>query len=247
MRIITTLLAFLLLTSLTAQVEVNNGKWGRKGPRVRGNGDLVTQSRDIDGFTGVKACCSMKVELTEGPFSVRIEAESNLQAFVRTEVKGDRLEIGYTEEANFKSTEPIRVFISLPKLETLRVSSSSTVTSTNTFHGDKLAVDVSSSSHTTLSFIGERIAAEASSSATLTIEGEATEIAADASSSSRIDAGKLRSRDGDAKVSSSADVILNLQESLRARASSSGTVTYYGSPDDVISDTNSSGSVRSRN
>ena len=249
MKYLFLLLFALLALQLPAQVEVNNGGgwFGSRGERVRGNGDVQTVTRNIDGFTGVSACCSMDVELSEGAFSVRVEAESNLQDFVKTEVKGNRLEIGYTEEANFKSTEPINVFVTLPRLEYLKASSSSTVSSTNTFHGEGLEVDVSSSATARLKFIGESVTTDASSSATLVIEGEADEVRADASSSSRIDAGKLVSRDGQADVSSSADIILNLKESLKAKASSSGSVSYYGNPSKVDSDTNSSGSVRSRN
>ncbi len=237
----------LLFISLTAQVEVNNGWRGRNGERVRGNGEVTTLERDIDGFTGVSACCSMNVELAEGDFSIRIEAESNLQEFVKTEVKGDRLEVGYVSGANFKSTEPINVYITLPHLAYLKASSSSTVKGTNTFHGDDLEVDVSSSATASLAFEGRSVSTDASSSATLVIEGAADEFAGDASSSSRIDAGKLTAKHGKADVSSSADITLNVAESLRAKASSSGSVSYYGRPTDVNSDTNSSGSVRSKN
>ena len=247
MKIICTSLLLLLTLTISAQVEVNRGGWFGSGDRVKGNGDQVTRSRDIDGFTGVKACCSMDIELAEGPFNIRVEAESNLQEFIKTEVSGRRLEIGYTDDANFKSTEPIKVYVTLPKLEYLKASSSSTVTGTSDFHGDDLEVEVSSSATAVLTFIGEDVTTDASSSATLRLAGRANRIDADASSSSRIDAGKMETRDGRADVSSSADIILNLSESLRAKASSSGSVTYYGNPSEVNSDTSSSGSVRSRN
>ena len=247
MKTTLTACCLLLFFSLTAQVEVNNGWRGRNGDRVQGNGDVITEERDIDGFTGVSACCSMDIELAEGPFAIRIEAESNLQEFVKTEVKGDRLEVGYVSGANFKSTEPINVYITLPRLEYLKASSSSTVRGTNTFHGEDLEVDVSSSATASLAFVGKTVSTAASSSATLILEGEADAFEGDASSSSRIDAGKLTAKKGMADVSSSADIILNIAESLRAKATSSGSVSYYGNPSDVNSDTNSSGSVRSRN
>ncbi len=248
MKSITTLFLLLFVASLSAQVEVHNGgSWFGSRDRVKGNGDQIVQERSIDGFTGVRACCSMNVELAEGPFSVRVEAESNLQEFVKTEVRGNRLELGYVDNASFKSTKPINVYVTLPRLEYLKASSSSTVTSTNTFHGEDLEVEVSSSATAGLDFVGRRLTTGASSSGTLNLTGSVDRIEADASSSSRIDAGKMQSREGRADVSSSADIILNLSQSLRAKASSSGSVSYYGNPGDVNSDTSSSGSVRSRN
>lgn len=247
MKIFTTLVLLALLNSLSAQVEVNNGRWGRSGERVKGNGNVTTQARDIDGFTGISACCSMNIELSEGDFNVRVEAESNLQEFVKTDVKGGRLEIGYVSEANFKSTEPIRVYVTLPLIDYLKASSSATVSGKTAFQGKDLEVKVSSSALAELEFSGEEVTTDASSSATLILKGRATNIEAEASSSSRIDAGRMESKDGRAAVSSSADIVLNLKNSLKASASSSGSVTYYGSPTEVDSNTSSSGSVRSRN
>lgn len=247
MRTLFTLLLAFAFVSLSAQIEVNNGWRGRNGARVVGNGDVIMQERNIDGFTGVSTCCSMEVELSEGPFSVRVEAESNLQEFVKTEVKGGRLAVGWTDNANIKSKKSVTVYVTLPKLDYLKATSSSTVTSKTPFRGEDLEVIVNSSSTATLEFTGRKVQVDASSSADLYLSGSAASITAEASSSSKIDAGKMTADDGNADVSSSADIILNLTRSLKADASSSGSVTYYGDPSDVDSDTSSSGSVKKRN
>ena len=242
-------LCFCCLT-LSAQVEVNNGGWfgGLFGEdRVRGNGEVVDQNRDLDGFTGINTCCSFRVEVAEGDFNVRVEAESNLLEFIETEVRGRTLHIKYTDGANFKSTEPINVYVSLPELTGIDASSSSRVKGTTPFSGEDLELDVSSSANIIVEFTGDRVDLDASSSGRIEVRGSARRVTADASSASSIDAEELEAEDGVADVSSAANISLHTSKSLRADASSAGSVSYRGNPSELITDTSSAGKVRSRN
>ena len=244
------LISSLLLLStfiLSAQVEVNNGGWFNRGDRVKGNGDVTSQNRDLDGFTEVKTCCSFKVELTEGDFQVNVEAESNLLEFIETEVRGRTLHIKYTDKANFKSTEPINVYVSLPKLEGIDASSSSRVTGKTAFTGDDLKLNVSSSANILVEFTGDDVELDASSSGRIEVKGSANRVKADASSASAIDAEDLQAKEGVADVSSAANIYLHTTKSLRADASSAGSVSYRGNPSDVITDTSSAGRIKSKN
>ena len=248
--LLTTLIFCLGSLTLSAQVEVNNGNWFGGifgGDRVRGNGEVVEDNRALDGFTGIKTCCSFKVELAEGNFAVRVEAESNLLEFIETEVRGRTLHIKYTDDANFKSTEPITVYVSLPNLAGIDASSSSRVTGTTPFRGDNLELNVSSSANITVDFTGERVDLDASSSGQIKVRGSARRVTADASSASAINAEDLEAEDGVADVSSAASISLHTSKSLRADASSAGSVSYRGNPSELITDTSSAGRVRSRN
>ncbi|MCP9236081.1 head GIN domain-containing protein [Lewinella sp. JB7] len=250
MRILSLFFLLCATPSLSAQVEVNNGSWlGRfSGDRVTGNGDVITQERDLDGFTAIKTCCSFKVEVAQNDdFGVRVEAESNLQEFIETEVRGKTLHIKYSDDANFKSTEDILVFVSLPLLEGIDASSSSRVRGTTPFRGKDLDLDVSSSANITVEFSGDRVNLDASSSGKIEVRGAASRVTADASSASNIDAADLRAEDGVADVSSAASIKIHTTKTLRADASSAGSVHYSGNPGDVITDTSSAGRVRSSN
>lgn len=248
MKIFTLFALLLFATCLSAQVEVNNGGWfGFGSDRVKGNGDVVMDGRDIDGFTGVDACCSFRVELAQGPFEVRVEAESNLLEFIETTVRGKTLYVKYTDRANFKSTEPITVYVTLPDLELVDASSSSRITGTTPFTGKDLTLDVSSSADIELTFTGDRVQVDASSSGRIELKGKAERFRADASSAGKIAARDLSSDDAIADVSSGARIEVHVNNSLRADASSGGSVEYTGSPRDVNTDTSSGGSVRGRN
>jgi hypothetical protein len=248
MRFLPLFLLCFLTISLPAQVEVNRSSWFGGRDRVRGNGDLIEQRREVDDFTKVKTCCSFKVELRQSnDFDVRVEAESNLQEFIVTEVRGNTLHIKYTEDANFKSTKDIMVYVSLPRLKAVDASSSSRVTGMTPFRGDDLALDVSSSATIKVEFTGDEVALDASSSGRIEVRGSADKVRADASSSSVIEAEDLESQEGVADVSSAARINLHTTQKLRADASSAGSISYRGNPSDVITDTSSAGRVSSRN
>ena len=233
---------FLLLTvSLSAQNWWNSN-------RVKGNGDVTTEQRDGSGFTEIHTCCSFKVELTQDDdFDIRVEAESNLLEYIETEVRGNTLRIKMADNVSVNSTEPMRIYVSLPLLEQIQASSSSSVKGTNAFSGKDLEIDVSSSASVRLDFSGDDVNVDVSSSGSVNLEGSASEVKASASSSGSIDAREMKSETANAQASSAGSVTVYASQKVRARASSAGSVSYYGNPDNVDSDTSSAGRVRSRN
>lgn len=243
MRQLLTLLLLTIAFSLTAQHNYGNS-WNWRSEKIKGNGDVTTENRDISGFDGVTACCNINVELRQGSFAVKVEAESNLLEYIRTEVSGGRLEIGFTRNTNISAKEKITVYVSLPELEYVGGSSSSSIVSKSNFKGEDLELDVSSGAYIELDFSGERLYTDASSGGKIRIRGDASRIKADASSGARIDAGDFVAKTANAGASSGGGVTVNASEALNADASSGGSVRYNGSPANVNSDTSSGGSVR---
>ena len=81
---------------------------------VTGKGKIVTESRDISGFTQVKVLGSMDVEIISGDnYSVEVTDYENLLPHLKTELNGDKLEIGF--EGCIRNSRA-RVKITMPKL-----------------------------------------------------------------------------------------------------------------------------------
>ena len=243
MRHTFTLLLICLAFGLQAQQTYNSG-WGGRSTKVRGNGDVITEDRSVRSFSGVEVCCGLRVELREGDFDVKVEAESNIAEYVRTEVSGDRLEIGFKGKVNLKTTEDIVVYVSLPRLEYASVSSASKIIGKTSFRGEDLELNASSGAKVELEFSGDYVRAGASSGGKVSLAGTGSRIKANASSGGSVRAGDFTAKRGDANASSGGGVTLNVSEELEANASSGGGVKYYGAPANVDSDRSSGGSVR---
>ncbi|NJC27292.1 head GIN domain-containing protein [Neolewinella antarctica] len=233
------LLAFLSTTTLQAQ------NWGWNNKSVRGNGDVVTQTRSLKDFDGVKACCSFNVEITPGAnFSVEVEAESNLQEYIETEVSGSTLEIGFRNRVSINNKQKITVFVTMPVLEKIDASSSADIVTIGAFEGDRLRLESSSASSIKVTYTGNRVDVDASSSGKITVSGKAGTIDAEASSGSNVHAEGLEVKEASADVSSGAGIRINASERLDAEASSGGRIRYQGNPSSVNADASSGGTVK---
>lgn len=235
-------LALLLVGSLSLSAQ--NWGWG-SSKTIRGNGDLINETRDLREFDGVSACCNFEVIITQSSTqSVEIEAESNVMEYISTEVSGGRLEIGFKENVSLKNVKDIVITISMRELEYLGASSSAKIITKTAFDGRDLELDASSGSRITCAFAGEDIRANVSSGAKIILEGKGQSIKADASSGGNIRAKGFVAVEGEANASSGGGVEVQVTDELEADASSGGSVRYTGSVKDVDSDTSSGGSVR---
>lgn len=240
MRPILTLLLLLAIGSLSAQ------KWGNR-VKVKGNGDVVTKEREVRNFDGISACCSLNVELRKGSHAVKVEAESNIQEYIRTQVVGGRLEVGFKSNVNIQQTERITIYVSVPELTYIGASSSSKIEGRDNFTGEDLELDASSSATIEFAFSGNRVDADASSSGKIYLTGKGNRIKANVSSGAKIRAGKYMTKRARAGASSGGGVTIHASEEVIADASSGGSVRYSGSPSTIDSDTSSGGSVRRGN
>ena len=240
MRILFTLL--LVSTLSISGIHAQGWGWGKT---VRGNKEIVDQQRDLKDFDGIKACCSLKVELTQGSqFSVLVKAESNLQEYIETKVLGNTLEIGFKDRVSLKPTEDIEIYITMPELTEIDASSSADIFTKGTFRGEKIKLESSSGSYVKAMFTGGSVYVDASSGGDVVIKGKADYVKAEASSGARVNANDVTAKEGKAEVSSGANIRLNVTETLKADASSGGRVEYSGSPANVDSEASSGGSIR---
>jgi hypothetical protein len=239
MRQILTLL--LLTTAITLSAQ-----WGNR-KTIKGNGDVTTETRSAKGFDGVNTCCDIDVVLVQGNFNVRVEAESNLQEYIKTNVNGGRLEIGFKSNINVKSHEQVTVYVSLPELEFIGASSSGKVTTESRFSGEEMRLNVSSGAKIELDFSGDDLYANASSGGGIVLKGSSSRFKANVSSGGNVRAGSYESKDARCNASSGGGVTVKVSGQLDANASSGGHVRYIGNPSNVDSDTSSGGSVRRSN
>jgi hypothetical protein len=183
------------------------------------------QTYDLSGFDAVSVSSGIDAEIAVGPgYSVR--AESSAESLERIEIKvsGSELQIG--RKSRFFSWgrhESIKVYVSLPALSALDVSSGAEAAATGV-NADNFSID-------------------ASSGGNAEVRGTCKEITADVSSGGHIDAEALQCVSGAADASSGGHASVYTSESIVADASSGGHVSVYGSPTKVKTDNSSGGSV----
>src|SRR4051812_40191266 len=99
------------------------------GDQVQGSGVAKSETRDVPTFTRIDSAGSADVTVTIGDKqSLTVEADDNILPLIDTNVKGDKLQIGSHD--SFSTRTPIKITITMAKLEEARVAGSGSVNAT---------------------------------------------------------------------------------------------------------------------
>ena len=232
--LILTVLSAFVLTSCNFDMVVNS---------ERGNGDVVTKTREVGDFDGVRGSAGLDVYLEEGTENkVVVEADSNLHEFIETEVVNGVLKI--RTRRNINRAKSKKVYVTYTNLNLVEASSGADVIGRDVIKSEDLTLSSSSGADLELEVNAREVTAKTSSGADIKLSGRAKYFPADASSGSDLNASNLEATKVRAEVSSGADIVVNVLESLDAKASSGGDIKYYGDPVTVNKNDGKSSSIR---
>ena len=204
---------------------------------------MVEESRDISGFTGVLVSSGIDVYLSEGnDFEVRVEADENLIDVIETTMNGSMLEVG-TDRVNIRNAKSKKVYISLPELSALKISSAGDCKGQTLFHCDDLDLSVSSAGDLNLEVKARRIDLDISSSGDVKLAGETEDFVVSLSSAGDLYAFDLQAGNVEVNVSSAGDARVYATEEISMSASSAGNIYYKGDAKVIRSSTSSAGDI----
>jgi hypothetical protein len=176
-----------------------------------GSGVLATESRPVAGFTKVSLSGAGHLIIQQtGVESLRITAEDNLLPFVRSEVQGDELVLGFTPGASVNPTHEVLYRLTVRDLTAIDISGASRVE----IHG------LDSPSFATV----------LSGASSLTLDGRADVQVLVVSGASRYEAESLGSRVVTATVSGTSYGLVRASETLTATVSGVSILEYFGNP-----------------
>ncbi|MGW8315947.1 MAG: head GIN domain-containing protein [Bacteroidales bacterium] len=235
------LFLFVVLTLSLGSCVIDGWNYG-----ISGNGNVVEETRDVEGFTGVHVSSGIDVMLSEGDqFEVVVEADENLQEVIETELRGNMLVVG-TDRVNIRRAKAKRVHVTLPRLEELKISSAGDCDGQTPFSCEDLRLSISSAGDLSLEVEADRIDLDISSSGDAKIAGKANMLDASLSSAGDLDAWDLEARVVDVKVSSAGDARVFATEEISMDASSAGNIYYRGDPKVLHSHSSSAGDIVKR-
>jgi hypothetical protein len=212
--------------------------------RIRGSGKVIQENRDVHGFSEVNFAGSGELSLRQGnEESLSIEADDNILPYIKTDVEGGKLVIGFQRGVSVLPSSPIRYTIMVKNLDALDLSGSGK-TRTGPLHSKDFSVRLSGSGEIQMDALDAvTLTADISGSGNMEIPGKVSRQQIHISGSGRYHAPDLECQSADISVSGSGDSTLWIRESLSAHISGSGSVAYYGSPS-VTRRVSGSGSIR---
>ncbi|MBN1965566.1 MAG: DUF2807 domain-containing protein [Anaerolineae bacterium] len=231
-------LAALLTTGCDALIASTGG--------TRGSGNVISETRDVSGFTVIELNTSGNAVVTVGDVdSLTIEAEDNILPLLTSEVRNGVLVLGTEPNSSFSSTRNIIYTITVANLDAVTLNGSGNLTA-GTLAGEQMVIAVNGSGSVDIADVsGNDLTVTISGSGSVTVAGSVTSQDVHILGSGGYNGFDLASNSATIVTDGSGNAQVNVADTLDATSNGSGSVIYAGGPQ-VNAATNGSGDVRAR-
>lgn len=234
MKTIATLTLLLLLF-------VANG-YAQKGKNK--TGPIITESRSVENFQGIKVGNVFEVTLIQGKSQQLIlEADETIMPNIITEVKDGILHLRLNQSV--KRVKTLNAAITLADLSLLDISGAANVHSSSLIKCDQLLLGISGAGRTDLQIEARSIVGDISGAGNCELAGSTYELRLVISGAGSFNAVNMKAQIVSINVSGSGSARINTKNELKTTVSGAGTVKYLGSPNMKEIDVSGAGSVRS--
>lgn len=237
----------LILAALLLTISTANAQWW-KNDRIKGNGEMTTQNRSVSSYDKVSLVGSMDVELISGKEgALKIQAESNLQEYITTEVSNGVLKISVEKGVSLSPSmnREIRVIVPFEKIEGVSLTGSGDIRNSDQIKANSFETRLTGSGNVKLNLNVKDLKSAITGSGNTELSGTAESFSSTVTGSGDIQAFNLKASRAEVTISGSGDVELTANEELKARVSGSGDIKYNGNPKKQDFKTSGSGSISS--
>jgi Putative auto-transporter adhesin, head GIN domain len=213
------------------------------GDKIKGNGNIKTESRTAGIFSSVDVSGSLDVYVTQdSACSVKVEADENLMEYIIIRTEGDVLVVEPRDGYNLSGR--IKIYVSSPVFKRFEVSGASLIASNNILTSSEvIAIQLSGASDAKLEVKAPSVSIDVSGASTALVKGQTKDLFIEGSGASNAKCFELLSENAEVDISgaSNADVFASVK--LNAEASGASDVRYKGNAA-VTSNTSGAGNVK---
>lgn len=207
---------------------------------IKGSGNVIVEERKVSGFDNILVSGAGKVIVTQGNSeSLNVETDDNLMEYIETKVKGNTLEIGFTDNTLFSSRkgqaalDPSDGFVfrvNVIDLEAISVSGAAKF-EVEKLKTDQLNINLSGAGDVTVDDLNaSRLDVVVSGAGDVDLTGKVGVQDLLLSGFGRYQAFDLESQEAAVTISGAGGAEVWVTEILDVTISGAGDVKYYGSP-----------------
>lgn len=233
---------FLALICITA----SQAQWWQGTTKVKGNGNMVSQTRDISDYNSISLTGSMDVILVKGrEGNIKIEAEENLQQHIVTEVSGGKLKIAVEKGYSLQTSRNNDITITVPftDIEGVSLTGSGDIRSSEMITAEDFSINITGSGNVKLPLKAKQTSANITGSGDIALSGTSVDFDCKVTGSGDISAFDFKAENVKAMVTGSGDLEVYASASLKAVVPGSGDIEYRGNPKKEDFRTLGSGSI----
>lgn len=237
----------LILAALLLGIGTANAQWW-KNERIKGNGEMISQNRSVSNYDKVNLVGSMDVELISGKEgALKVEAESNLQEYITTEVSNGVLKISVKKGVSISPSgnRGIKVIVPFDEIEGVSITGSGDIRNSDQIKASRFETRLTGSGNLMLNLNVKDLNSAITGSGNTELKGNAENFSCTVTGSGDFEAFNLRASKVEVTISGSGDVEVTATEELKARVSGSGDIKFKGNPKKEDFKTTGSGSISS--
>ena len=209
---------------------------------IQGEGKVAEQTRTVSGFDRIALNIGADLYLTQGDsYNIKLSAQQNILDAIKTDKMGSDLKI-HSESMCLRSGEPIKIWITLPQLTSVKLNGSGNLLCDSTFKVNSLELEINGSGDIRMNTDAISVTSSIHGSGDIYLKGKAQESSASIMGSGKIIASDLVAAKTDASITGSGEIRVNTTDQLEASITGSGSIYYKGDPQ-VKSKVSGSGTV----
>ena len=235
--------SILLLTAILCVTAAQAQWWGKK---VKGNGNMKTETRQTGDYDQIKCGGSMDFILVAGEEGkITIEGEENLLEYIVTEVKGDKLVVKVENGVSLKPSwnKTIKITIPFRDISAVSLAGSGDLWNEDKITASNLDVSLAGSGDIVLNIEATSVEGSVAGSGDLTLKGKTNDLEAKVAGSGDFHGFGLDANNTVVSVAGSGDAEVVSNKTLKARVAGSGDISYKGDPDKEDTKVSGSGSI----
>lgn len=212
---------------------------------LTGSGKRVTETREVSGFDEVVLAGSGELYIEQGDEeTLTVEADDNIIDYVKSEVNGDTLELGFKDNVSISLSKPVVFRLTVRDITSVTLAGSGKVES-GALETDKLTVNLPGSGEMTFDQVDTtRLHVTIAGSGDVTIlDGAADSEEINMLGSGNFEAGAFQVKEASATIAGSGNITVRASDTLTAKILGSGNIRYYGDPAAINMDTAGSGNI----
>lgn len=222
-----------ILALMALSLQTANAQWWSGSKKIKGNGNMKTENREVSDYEGVELEGSMNVELIAGnEGNLKVEAEENLLQYIVTEVSGDELKITTEKGYNLDPSGDNKITVTVPfkDLSSVSLTGSGDIRSRDRITAENFEVKLTGSGDIQLPLQAKNARASITGSGDIDLMGSARDFECKVTGSGDISAFEFKCENVDATVTGSGDIQVYATEELRAKVPGAGDIEYKGNP-----------------
>lgn len=203
---------------------------------IKGNGNVVTQTRNESDFQNVKSAGSFNLYVLQGSaFSVRISAEENLQQYILTERRGNTLVIKVRKGVSLRPRDEMKVYVTAPVYKIVSIAGSGDVTAPNILRSsEKMVFEITGSGNIRMADVdAPEIQVKIAGSGNVELAGQTRQAVYRIAGGGNIRADKLLAENAAVQIAGSGNVWVYASTLLDVHIAGGGDVYYYGAPETI--------------